>query len=472
VEDGEGEDDGEAAARVDAEREVRVLPAVDAPPDDALGVLDRDSPLRPFDEDDQGHDPGHEEQHENQRQDREVALPDGLEEAEDRGRQAHDDAREDDERNPVPDAALGDLLAQPHDEDRPGRQRQDRQQPEAPSRVGDQPRAARCHLLLQPQRDAGGLDEGEKHGAVAGVLRDLLAAHLSFLGELLEVRPDDRQQLQDDRRRDVRHDAEGEDREPPERAPREDVQEPEERPGRGAEEFVHRGRIDAGRGDVRPQPVHRQQDEGENDPLAQVGHREDVGEALEGAHRGIPSQRPPAASIRAFAPAENLCAETFRALAISPPPRILTGRLARASRFSTSDSGVTAVPASKRSRAERVTMSYSTRKMLVKPRLGMRRWRGNLPPPQTRRGGCADRALCPWWPRRAVWPWPRRGPRPTLLRWWVAPADGRRSWIPVQVGRGVGPGPDAADSADAAAGSRCFSTRGLGALRTRFAAGF
>ena len=50
------------------------------------------------------------------------------------------------------------------------------------------------------------------HRAVARVLGDLPPAHLAFLRELLEVGHDHGQQLQDDRRGDVRHDAEREDR--------------------------------------------------------------------------------------------------------------------------------------------------------------------------------------------------------------------------------------------------------------------
>ena len=40
-------------------------------------------------------------------------------------RQAHHDAGEDDQRHAVADAALGDLLAQPHDERRAGGQAED-----------------------------------------------------------------------------------------------------------------------------------------------------------------------------------------------------------------------------------------------------------------------------------------------------------------------------------------------------------
>ena len=82
---------------------------------------------------------------------------------------------------------------------------------------------------------------------------------------------------------------------------------------------------------------------------------------------------PPAASMRDFADAENLWAETVSAFLSSPSPRILTGRRPWASRLSASYSGVTLSPASNRSSDEMFTTSYSTRKMFVKPRFGTRR---------------------------------------------------------------------------------------------------
>ena len=49
-------------------------------------------------------------------------------------------------------------------------------------------------------------------GHVARPLRDLAAAELAFLLQLGQRLIDDGEQLEDDRRRDVRHDAEREDR--------------------------------------------------------------------------------------------------------------------------------------------------------------------------------------------------------------------------------------------------------------------
>src|SRR6266566_1925750 len=86
-------------------------------------------------------------------------------------------------------------------------------------------------------------------------------------------------------------------REPPQRTSRKDVEETERAAGRGSEELVESRRIDAGRRDQGSQTVDGEHEKREQDPLAQVGHVEDVDEALKGAQRGITSQRPPAASI-------------------------------------------------------------------------------------------------------------------------------------------------------------------------------
>ena len=89
-------------------------------------------------------------------------------------------------------------------------------------------------------------------------------------------------------------------------------------------ELEERHRIDARGRDVAPDPVDRQQAEGEQDPLAQVRDGEDVAETLLN-HACSSSQVPPAASILARADLLNLFAVTRSALPISPSPSTLTG---------------------------------------------------------------------------------------------------------------------------------------------------
>ena len=81
---------------------------------------------------------------------------------------------------------------------------------------------------LQEEGDARALDDRDQHRAVARVLGDLAASQLAFLRQLLEVRPHHRQELQDDRRGDVGHDAQREHRDLLQAAAREGVDEPEE----------------------------------------------------------------------------------------------------------------------------------------------------------------------------------------------------------------------------------------------------
>jgi hypothetical protein len=86
-----------------------------------------------------------------------------------------DDADEDDQRDAVADTACGDLLAQPHQEHRAADQRDDAGCHE------ESPGVMRQTASLQRHRDAVGLEQGQRHGAIAGVLVQLLAALLAFL---------------------------------------------------------------------------------------------------------------------------------------------------------------------------------------------------------------------------------------------------------------------------------------------------
>ena len=108
------------------------------------------------------------------------------------------------------------------------------------------------------------------HRPVAGVLGDLAAPRLAFLGEPLQVRNGDREQLQDDGGADVGHDPQRKHRQVRERPSRKQVEEPEERPLRLVEKRGERRRVDAGRGHMGPDPVDGQQQECEGDPLLEL----------------------------------------------------------------------------------------------------------------------------------------------------------------------------------------------------------
>ena len=193
--------------------------------------------------------------------------------------QADDDAGEDEQRHAVADAALGDLLTQPHDEGGAGGEREDAERNEGTARDGDHRRAGAG--VGQRERDGEGLHDAEQDRDVAGPLGDLAAAELAFLLELRERLVDDGEQLEDDRRRDVRHDAEGEDGELAQVAAGEEVDEAERGAGVLIEELGEHVGVDAGGGDVRSETIDGQHAKREEDALAEVGDAEDVCEFLE-----------------------------------------------------------------------------------------------------------------------------------------------------------------------------------------------
>ena len=226
--DGAGEDDRHDAAGVDLEREVGGLATHHLAADDALGVLDGDAALGALDEDDEGYDGDHACDEKNEG-DRSKGSPCGvaelLVEVFNASRETDDDAGEDEKAHAVADAALGDLLAEPHDEGGAGGERDDAEGNEGSARDGDHRLAGAG--ASQRERDGEGLHDAEEDGDVAGPLGDLAAAEFAFLLQLRERLVDDGEQLEDDRRRDVRHDAEGEDGELAEVAAGEEVDQAE-----------------------------------------------------------------------------------------------------------------------------------------------------------------------------------------------------------------------------------------------------
>ncbi len=251
---------------------MRLLPAELLPADHALGVVDRDSALGALEEaDDRGHE--HCDEGDDQEARRlNLAHPDLLERQDQGVRQVRDDAREDDERDAVADAALGDLLTEPHQEGGAGGQREHRHEAEAPAGLGDDvseggAEAARGVAVqtLEPERDAHALDDAEEHRSVAGVLVDLALARLALLTELLEGLHDHRHQRENDARRDVGHDVERKDRHLLQRTTAEQVEHAEEATGLALHDLLQHVPVHTGRGDEDTDPVDGQHPQGEED---------------------------------------------------------------------------------------------------------------------------------------------------------------------------------------------------------------
>ena len=223
---------------------------------------------------------------------------------------------------PVADAPFRDLLAQPHDEGRPRGQGQDRHEAEVPARLQHDGLAVGTPRAFEAEADHHALDDRKHDGAVARVLRDLLAADVAFLGQPFQVGEDHRQELQDDRRADIGHDAQREDRELLQRAPGEQVEQAEDRPLDLGEERRQPLAVNARSGYGHADAIDRQHRQGEQDPSPQLrgcGPRFENPQAWERT-----STRPPAASIFSLALRENPCAFTVSGLSSSPRPRIFT----------------------------------------------------------------------------------------------------------------------------------------------------
>src|ERR1700733_7341269 len=99
----------------------------------------------------------------------------------------------------------------------------------------------------------------------------LAAAKFAFLLQLRKRLIDDREQLEDDGGRDVRHDAEGKNRELAQVATGEEVNQAERRAGGLIEELGQQVGVDTSGGDVRSETVDGQHTKRKKYALAEVG---------------------------------------------------------------------------------------------------------------------------------------------------------------------------------------------------------
>ena len=271
-----GEDRRNDAGGVQLERQVGVVAAELPVADLALRVVDRDAPLRPLDEDDQGDDQQRDQQEQDDEDGRERAGPAEFEGRDQGARQVGDDAREDDQRDAVADAAGGDLLAQPHQEHGAADQRDDAGDAEEPAGIGDRRAEAAAHAF-EPDGDAPGLEDRDQHGQVAGILVELLPPRLAFLLQGLERGDGGGHQLHDDAGRDVGHDVQREHGHPAERAAGEHVEHAEDAAAMLGQHLAHHRGIDAGDRHIGAEAVDDQRTEGEPDALLELGGlREDT----------------------------------------------------------------------------------------------------------------------------------------------------------------------------------------------------
>jgi hypothetical protein len=275
-----GEDDRDHAGPVHLQRDVGALAAEHLAADLALGELHRDAANALLDEHDgdqqQGEHGGHAE-HGSQ------ALL-GVDRAEVGGELAHHRG-EDQDRHAVADAPLGDDLTQPHQQGEAGGEGE-HHQGEAPEVVGageqvDTQTTAERALTsgVEQVGDARALQEGDRHTHVAGPLGDLALADRALLLPLLQLGDHHAEDLHDDRRRDVRHDPQGEDGELGDGSTGEGGEQTEHTTGLGSQlQVFDDPEVDARHRHVGTEPVDRHHEQGEEQLVAQLRDLEDVAE--------------------------------------------------------------------------------------------------------------------------------------------------------------------------------------------------
>ena len=130
---------------------------------------------------------------------------------------------------------------------------------------------------MQANGDTKRLNGAEHNCQIAGPLGNLLASEFAFLLQLSQGLIHYRQQLQDDGRRDVGHDAQSENGQLAQLPATEQIHETQERAPVLLEELLQLVGIDAGRRDVPAKTIHGQQSQRKQNPLAQVRNAKDVG---------------------------------------------------------------------------------------------------------------------------------------------------------------------------------------------------
>ena len=129
---------------------------------------------------------------------------------------------------------------------------------------------------LQAVCNSQRLDRAETQGQIARPHRDLLPAQFTFLLQLGQRLVNHGEQLQDDGRSDVRHDAEGKDRHSTNIAARKQVHKTKQRAPILIDVLPEHLGVNARNRDVPANAVHGQQRQREQNALAKVGNSEDV----------------------------------------------------------------------------------------------------------------------------------------------------------------------------------------------------
>ena len=151
-----------------------------------------------------------------------VALTRLLDSMGDGRRESRNDPGEDQDRDTVTDTAFSDLFAEPHQEHSPCDQTYNSGEIERKAWINHQ--ALHTRHIRQTGSNTDRLEYRQHQSTVAGVLADLTTTRLPFFLQLCQRLVNHRQQLHDDRCRDIRHNPQCKDRSTAESTTREHVE--------------------------------------------------------------------------------------------------------------------------------------------------------------------------------------------------------------------------------------------------------
>src|SRR5262249_5752868 len=280
----------------------------------------RDAAFAAFDIDDERHHRDHhydQQEHENRSQRSPSGVSRLVDQVGDTARQADYDIGKDEQRQAISNAALGDLLAKPHDKDTARGQRENGHQYKPNARVRNE---ATC--FLQSDGDKHGLQHAEQQGEITRVHRDLLAAKLTFSRKFLERFVEDSEQLENDRRRDVGHDAERKHGHATKLPAGEEINEAQEGAAILLDIALKELGIDSGDRNVRADAIDCQQPEREQNALAEVRNAKDVEQLVEHIELSAISYQLSAPHLH-FAESRSLKAESYFRTCALPPALVI-----------------------------------------------------------------------------------------------------------------------------------------------------
>ena len=189
-----------------------VLTPIDAAAHYPFGILNRNASLAPFHVDDETHHHHHQDQDQQGDENAHLTSTQQAHGADDAVWHAGDNSGKNDQGDAIADPVFRNLFAEPHDEGGSGGEGDDGDQPKSPAALENHHFSTRGGHPFHANGNTEALDDTQDDRAVAGVLGNLFSSCLAFLAQLLQMRDDDGQQLQDDRSADVGHDAKGKDR--------------------------------------------------------------------------------------------------------------------------------------------------------------------------------------------------------------------------------------------------------------------